>query len=128
MKVIIAGGRDFNNLPLMQSSLTEILGLVEDLEVVSGLAKGADMMGKQLAEANGIPVKEFPANWQDMSEPCVPRWNQYGEYNALAGMKRNKEMGDYADILIAFSNGSSGTQDMINYMNQLNKPVYVIGY
>lgn len=128
MKVIIAGGRDFNNLPLMQSSLSEILGDVKDLEIVSGMAKGADMLAYKLAIANEIEVTSFPADWTDMTEPCVPRSNQYGEYNALAGMNRNKEMGDYADMLIAFSNGSRGTADMIKYMESLNKPTYIIKY
>jgi hypothetical protein len=128
MKVIVAGGRDFNNLPLMQEKLTEILGDVEPLEIVSGMARGADMLAYKLAKANDIPTKEFPADWKDMSEPCAPRSNAFGRYNAMAGMKRNMEMGDYADMLIAFSNGSSGTQHMIDYMNQLNKPTYIIGY
>lgn len=129
MKVIIAGGRDFNNLKLMQDTLMEILEHEPDLEIVSGMAKGADMMGLGLAKANGIDYKEFPANWQDMSEPCRVGENQFGRYNKLAGMKRNHQMGDYADMAIVFWDGnSSGSNDMIEYMRELEKIVYVIKY
>ena len=128
MRVIVAGSRAFNDLPLMVQTLTKLLGNLPDLEIVSGMAKGADIMAYNLAIANKVPVKPFPADWQDMSEPCLRRTNSYGDYNALAGNKRNKQMGDYADMLIAFSNGSSGTADMIAYMRQLKKTVHVIPF
>lgn len=132
-KLIIAGGRDFNQEALMISAIQELMDkdtFTEDnLEIVSGTARGADNLGAQLARANNIPVKEFPADWKDMSLPVVRKHNQYGEYNALAGMKRNHKMGDYADGLLAFWDGKSkGTKDMIAYMHTLNKPIAVIHY
>ena len=129
MRLIVAGGRDFSDKKLMQEALNDYTFDTTSLEIVSGTAKGADSLGAQLARANNIPVKEFPADWQDMSEPCVKRFNGYGTYNALAGMKRNHQMGDYATHLIAFWDGkSTGTKDMIEYMRSLNKPFKVIGY
>lgn len=129
MKIIVAGGRDFKDSVLMCDVLNDAIRGHTDIEIVSGLARGADMLGKTLAEASNVAVKEFPANWGDMTEPCVRKTNRYGDYNALAGHKRNHAMGDYADMLIAFWDGKSkGTNEMIQYMTKLDKPVIIIDY
>lgn len=109
MKTIIAGSRtvqDSKNIYRLLDTHTEIT------EVVSGLAKGPDTIGKHWAEEKGIPIKEFPADWET--------------HGKKAGYLRNIEMGDYADQLIAFWDGKSkGTLHMITYMKSLNKPVIV---
>lgn len=132
-KLIIAGGRDFNDEAVLVEAFNTYLDKYEledsEVEVISGTAKGADSLGAELARHNNIAVKEFPAQWQDMSDPCVPKQNSYGTYNALAGMKRNKQMGEYADGALIFWNGkSTGTKDMINQMISLRKEVVVIRY
>ena len=82
-------------------------------EIVSGLAKGPDSFGKQWGEANGIPVKEFPADWNKLGKK--------------AGFARNFEMARYADELVAFWDGKSrGTKHMIQTMLYQNKPFQVI--
>ena len=131
MRLIIAGGRDFNDAALMLKHLIIATEGIEakDITVISGLAKGADLLGLQTARANGINVEEYPVNWTDMKRPCVVRFNKHGAYNALAGMNRNKTMGYMATHLIAFWDGkSTGTKDMINFMKSLGKPVYVVNY
>lgn len=130
MKLIIAGGRDFTDMRLLKIELNKYVKGVRELELVCGMAKGADMLGYEVFKANGHTPKEFHADWQDMSEPCVRKVNRYGkEYNALAGMKRNHAMGDYATDLIAFWDGKSkGTKDMVDYMRKLGKPVHVVLY
>ena len=130
MKLIIAGGRDFTDKALLKQELNKLAkGKGKHIELVCGMAKGADMLGYEVFTDNGFTPKEFHANWQDMSEPCVIGTNQYGEYNKLAGMKRNHEMGDYATHLLAFWDGKSkGTKDMIEYMRKLDKPVHVVYY
>ncbi|MGL4252945.1 MAG: hypothetical protein ACRCR2_02650, partial [Fusobacteriaceae bacterium] len=77
-----------------------------------------------------LQTKEFPADWQDMSEPCVVKYTRTGSaYNALAGMKRNTQMMEAACSLIAFWDGHSrGTKDMIDKMTKANKRVRVIKY
>ena len=82
-------------------------------EVVCGLAKGADLLGKLFAEVNGYPCKDFPADW-----------NKYGR---AAGPIRNKQMADYADAAIVFMwDNSRGSKNMIETMQKLGKPVYVV--
>ena len=117
MKVIIAGCRDFNDFGFMKESIDNLvnLGKVNITEIVSGKAKGADILGEKYASLNNIPVKEFPANW-----------NLYGK---RAGILRNQEMGNYADVLIAFwDNNSRGTKHMIEYMKGLNKQVFIFNF
>jgi len=99
MKVIIAGGREATN----PEDLLEALYVTElDItEVVCGGAKGADTLGRLWAKQNNIDVKMFPANW-----------NKFGK---SAGYKRNVEMAEYADALIALWDGKSrGTKHMID--------------
>lgn len=105
MKVIIAGSRSFNDYP----RLSRVLAMIPEItEVVCGEARGADSLGRQWAQDHYIPVKSFPA-----------QWNKYGR---SAGHIRNREMGDYADYLVAFWDGKSkGTKGMINYMKSLGK-------
>jgi len=132
MKVIVAGGRDFNDEEFMAEKLREVYesGVVtSEPELVCGMAKGADSVAKDIFIKEGLKVHERPANWQDMSEPCVVGTNYFGKYNKLAGMKRNHAMGDEAEILIAYHDGrSKGTADMIKYMKSLGKTVYVFNY
>lgn len=136
MKIIVAGGRDFannfSNEVFMANTLSHLnnTGVFGDNpELVCGMAKGADLMARVIFKSAGFIVHERPADWQDMSEPCIVVHNYFGKYNKLAGMKRNHAMGDEADILIAFWNKKSkGTKDMIDYMNSLKKTVHIFHY
>lgn len=102
MKVIVAGGRDFDDYELVKMILDSRKEKIT--EVVSGCAPGADTLGEKWAEDNGIPVKRFPATWQ----PARLK----GKTDYSAGKKRNEEMAVYADALVAFP-GGRGTKDMI---------------
>lgn len=101
-KVIIAGGRDFNDYNYLRDSVNVfLLSKLRGLEIVCGMANGADMLGAQWAVLHAVDVKEFPADW-----------NTHGK---AAGPIRNKEMAEYADTLIAFWDGKSkGTKNMID--------------
>lgn len=101
MKVIIAGGRTFNDFQLLYKTCDKALSLQTEIEIVSGTANGADKLGEQYANEKGYPIKKFPADW-----------NKYGKG---AGYKRNEEMAKYSDCLIAFWDGKSkGTKHMID--------------
>lgn len=110
MKTIIAGGRKFKDRKLILNIISEII-VTKNLtitEIVSGGAAGIDSFGEQWANIRGIPVKLFPAKWNDLSlTPCVVKNGMYGPYNALAGHNRNAEMAAYADCLILIWDGTS---------------------
>ena len=114
MKIIIAGGRDFNYISVLNKVLNELINPKEDV-IVSGDARGADALGALWAAAQGVPVHHFPA-----------QWDLYGNG---AGYVRNAEMGEYADAAICFWDGKSrGTHHMIVTMARMNKPVIVFDY
>lgn len=127
MKIIVAGGRDFKSTDSDIVALKELFSEHKCTEVVCGEASGADTFGKTIAIELGIPVKSFPAKWNDLETPPVKiKYNSYNKpYNALAGFNRNREMAEYADMLIAFK-GGNGTKDMINQMINLNKQVITV--
>lgn len=110
MKVIIAGSRGVTDYDLIKLAVN---GCPYDItEVVSGTARGADKLGELWAHENNIPIKQFK-----------PEWDKFGKF---AGYYRNKQMGNYADALIAIWDGQSkGTKQMIDYMVGLKKGVYI---
>jgi hypothetical protein len=68
----------------------------EDFEVVSGKAGGTDSLGEKFAKENGIKIKEFLAEWNNMNVPVKSiKYRNGKEYNALAGFQRNQKMIDY---------------------------------
>ena len=113
MKVIIAGGRYFDDYERLCSYCDYLLQNKDDIEIVSGCAKGADKLGERYASERGYPVKRFPADW--------------GTHGNRAGYLRNEEMALYGDALIAFWDGNSkGTQHMIRIAenNMLETRIY----
>ena len=118
LKLIIAGGRDFNDYPLLHSTVMGLAtGIYKDkaISIVSGMAKGADHLGYLFAMQYNVVTYKFPADW-----------NHHGK---RAGILRNIEMGKFSDVLLAYWDGKSrGTKHMIEYMQSLNKPVHIVNY
>ena len=113
MKVIISGSRCITDYNLVEEAVK--LSGFDITEVVSGMAQGVDNLGIEWAHDHGIPIMPFPADW-----------NQHGKW---AGFKRNQEMADYGDALIAVWDGTSrGTLDMINRSKLKNLPMAVFQY
>ena len=132
MKTIIAGSRNcsltdvFDGVKYVEFNTT----LKRMTELVSGCAKGADAFGEQIAKANNIPIKQFPAEWNNLdADNCIIKYKRCKPYNALAGFNRNEEMAKYADQLIAIWDGkSSGTKDMIERAKKHNLQIVVWDY
>ena len=113
MKIIVAGGRDFNDYDFLKKKLTEIIK--EDAEIVSGLARGADTLGIKYADEFGVKVKKFPAEWE--------------KYGKSAGYRRNEDMAKYSDICVCFWDGfSKGTKHMIDLSKKYNLKTIVFRY
>ena len=119
IKVIIAGTRDFNDYAFLKKNLDYFLQGInpnnEEIEIVSGNARGADKLEERYAKEHNLPVKLFPANWD--------------KYGKRAGYLRNQEMANYADVLIAFwDEKSKGTKHMIDIAKKQDLTVIVVGY
>lgn len=115
MKLIIAGGRDFNDYNLLKKEALKFIGEEEIDCIISGMAPGADTLGVKFAKEYGYKLKEYPADWK--------------KFGRRAGPIRNKIMAHKASHLIAFWDGdSTGTRHMINYASDCGLVVKVISY
>lgn len=113
IKIIIAGSRDFEDYELLKrfcDSIIEKLALT-DVQIVSGGCSGADYLGEQYALERGHKLVNI-----------LPNWELHGK---AAGPIRNREMAQYADILIAFWDGKSrGTKSMIDEASKASLVIY----
>ena len=131
-KVIIAGGRDFNNYEMLEEYCLKVLASKSTIEVVSGTAPGADSLGETLAIKKGFGLKSFPAPWDEIEgKPASAIGTTRGgkKYWKRAGMVRNKQMAEYADALIVFHDGTStGTANMIRIAEHKGLPIKKLIY
>ena len=106
MKVAVIGSRNlkFDDLgKYLPEGVTEI---------VSGGARGVDTCAREYALANGIKLTEF-----------LPEYDKYGRG---APLRRNITIIEYADLVLAFWDGSShGTKYVIDNCKKRGVPVKV---
>jgi hypothetical protein len=115
-KIIVAGGRDFDDYGRMAKVLNTNLEGIKELILVRGdCPTGADALVKVYAEECGIDLATFEADW-----------DQYGD---AAGPIRNSNMAQYGHALIAFWDMKSpGTDSMIKQARKVGIPVMIIVY
>lgn len=100
MKTIIAGSRGITDYEVVHQAMGACPFTSDITEVLSGAARGVDMLGAKWALMHTIPVRYFRADW-----------NFYGRQ---AGALRNLIMANNADALVAVWDGQSrGTAHMI---------------
>lgn len=106
MRIAIVGSRKL--------TLKNISAYIPDCdEIVSGGAKGIDTCAAEYARKNSIKLTEFLPNYQ--------------KYGRAAPIRRNEEIVDYADKVIAFWDGhSKGTLSVIKYAEKTGKECRVI--
>ena len=67
--VIIAGSREFSNYELLEEACDHILeNKIKDgykITVLSGHARGADLLGERYATKKGFEIKTFPTNFSN---------------------------------------------------------------
>jgi hypothetical protein len=118
MKVLVCGGRDFQDRDRMDNVLRFIDRHYETMklpghisEVIHGGAPGADTLASEWASGCGVPVALFPANWK--------------QHGRAAGPIRNQQMLDECkpDLVVAFP-GGRGTADMVRRAKASGVRVY----
>lgn len=116
--IIIAGGRDFNDRALMLDRIQELekRGFIyASTTLICGMAKGADLMARGIFLQAGLNVRDMPAEWEKLGK--------------RAGYARNESMATIADMAMVFWDGKSpGSKHMIETMDKLGKPVFVVSY
>lgn len=127
MRVLVCGGRDFNNYTTVCNALNSLFAEADIDLVIHGAAAGADSLAKNWAEEHDIKTLPFPAKWDDLeTPPVVRRFRRYdgAPYNAAAGGVRNQKMLDEGkpDLVVAFP-GGSGTADMVRRAKAAGVPI-----
>ena len=121
MRIIIAGSRNipFNKCKAILSNLDTIIKDrnygkdLSDTVILSGCARGGDLLGESFAKSKGFTIERHPAEWK--------------KYGRGAGHRRNAEMAKVADGLVAIWDGQSpGTKGMIARAQKLGLWVEVI--
>ena len=116
-KVIIAGGREFDDYRLLKAKLDLLFKnkIKKEIIIVSGGARGADALGERYAKEKGLQLSRKPANWK--------------LFRSQAGFVRNREMAEMADACVCFWDGqSSGTKHMIDLANEYNLDLRIVSY
>jgi YspA, cpYpsA-related SLOG family len=105
MRILVCGGRNFDNSSLMSKTLKKYFNGPGDV-LIHGCAKGADQLAEDVilfiyGSLGTIPgIERYPAEWS--------------KYGKSAGPIRNKKMLDEGkpDLVIAFP-GNRGTANMV---------------
>ena len=117
-KVIIAGSRGFSNYKLLKDTCNNALRekkKTHNVIIISGHAKGADALGEKYANDEGFDLEIFPADWK--------------KFGKSAGFRRNEQMAEFADGLIAFWDGEShGTKHMIDIATEKGIKTKIVNY
>ena len=113
MRVLICGGRDYNDATLLAATL-ENLNAEREIElVVHGAARGADTLAQRWADMFGVCCLQFPANWKRDGKAAGPIRNQL----MLTEGK--------PDMVVAFP-GGRGTADMVRRAREAGIPVHEV--
>jgi len=115
MRVLVCGDREWTDGETMLRRLQALEH--DEVVLIEGEARGADLMAKGMARHFGWRVLAFPANWD--------------KYHRAAGPIRNQQMlvEGKPDLVLAFHadiEHSKGTRDMVNRARRAGIPVEVI--
>lgn len=101
MRVLVCGGRNYRDADRVSEILTLFYAEYGMDVLIHGGATGADSLASRWATDMSIPVKVYPANWD--------------EHGKAAGLIRNEQMlrEGKPDVVIAFA-GGRGTAHMVS--------------
>lgn len=112
VKLAVCGGRNERLFPTRKYDLSLQIAELGATEIVTGGCRGIDQDAEDYAMELGLETTTFR-----------PAWNEHGR---AAGPLRNKQIAEYADVLVAFP-GGAGTEDMVQQMEALGKKVVRLG-
>ena len=100
MRVLVCGGRDFDDLPLLGDALERVHARHVITLLIHGGAQGADTAAHHWAAFKRVPVRVFHADW--------------GQFGSGAGPIRNSKMlaEGKPEMVLAFP-GGRGTANMV---------------
>jgi hypothetical protein len=112
VKLLICGDRNWSD----GNAVREVIAKFQPAFVIEGEARGADILARLSAEAMGIEVKRFPADWE--------------KYGRAAGPIRNSQMlkEGRPDVVVGFHykiDESKGTRDMLTRAKKAGKATFI---
>ena len=133
MKVAIIGSRSYTNSRKIKDFVFRLKEKYkEELEIVSGGQKdGSDGYAKKYALEFDIKYSEFPPQHYPHNMHCVRPNYDYGKpYYVSNYFKRNKQVAEYSDRVVAFVTNpnkiTSGTLSTLQYAKKMNKKSIII--
>ena len=126
----IVGSRIYTNKDKVINIVELCIAKYGEIKVISGGARGADTLGKEVALEKGLPYTEY--------NPAHTAWNQYSgkpkewygkTYNVGQFFERNTFIAEDSDILFAFipeGHQSNGTMDTVGKAKKMNKSCFII--
>ena len=94
MKVIVTGGRDYDERAFVYETLDTIHRNVGITLLIEGGARGADRLGRDWAKSRGVPFLTYEADWDNQGKAA-------GMIRNRLMLKENKEA-----LVVAFPGGS----------------------
>ncbi len=114
MRVLVCGGRDFDDANFIHSELDRLHGQHAFTTLIEGDARGVDRIAGEWAHARGIELVEFPADWKNE-----------GRHAALIRNLRMLNDGR-PDLVVAFP-GGGGTWYTCSHAEKLGIAVLKVG-
>lgn len=113
MRVLVCGGRNYDDWPRLKEKLDELHEKYKFTEVIHGAAEGADSLAGVWSRWYGVKETPFPADWK-----------QYGK---RAGYVRNNQMLEEGkpDMVVAFR-GGKGTEMMVDLAEKAGVPTLLV--
>lgn len=101
MRILVTGGRDYNDYKTVSHYLDSLRRGDETVVIIHGGASGADSLAGEWAEYNNALLEVYYANWH--------------RHGRAAGPIRNEQMlrDGKPDLVVAFP-GGRGTKDMVS--------------
>lgn len=132
IKVGIVGSRKYSNKKKIKDVIYDLkIGYADCVEIVSGGQQfGADGYAKKFALEFDIDYVEFPPAHYSWNMHCKLPATKYNKpYYVSNYFKRNKQIAEYSDIVIAFipeGVESNGTMNTVEYAKKEKKLVKIM--
>jgi hypothetical protein len=131
IKIGIVGSRKYTNKKKIKDLIFQIKENYIDAEIVSGGQKdGADGFAKKFALEFDMNYVEFPPSHYTWNMHCkLPATEYNKQYFVTNYFKRNKQIAEYSDIIVAFiPDGveSRGTMNTIEHAKKEKKLIQII--
>lgn len=115
MRVLVCGGRNFEDSEMLDMVLDEVHAETPITLVIQGLQSGADTLAARWADRHHIPCDGYRAEWRRYGKPAGP-------------IRNTRMLTEGEPDLVIAAPGGSGTADMVNQARRANVPVREIAY